>query len=334
MKTSHEETGARTRSSPRAHSPTKLKLQTLLVPTDFSEESEKGVRYSVALAREFGARLHLLYAHEPAYVYAIPALMTAAPLGAFEEIEDRLQKKMAGLIKKQKAPGTTKVHVKTGPAHEMITTVAAESRADLICLATHGYSGLKRLLLGSTTERVIEHAPCPVLVVRETERDLLRPETESLIERIIVPVDFSANSQAGARYAIRFAASCGAVVELVHAVYVQPPIPADHPAAFRQMPAQGVIERASRRAMKDFVKDLGPVPVKLTTRVLLGRPAFEICRHANDTSADLIISSTHGETSLRHVLIGSTAQHVVRHAPCPVLVVPWEKRQPAARRGV
>jgi len=76
--------------------------------------------------------------------------------------------------------------------------------------------------------------------------------------------------------------------------------------------------------------DFGGVPHR--TEIQVGRPAEQICQYADDRGIDLIIASTHGHTGWAHVLIGSVAEHVVRYAHCPVLVVPHGKG-PATRRG-
>jgi nucleotide-binding universal stress UspA family protein len=184
---------------------------------------------------------------------------------------------------------------------------------------------LKHLFLGSTTERVVQHAPCPVLVVREQEREFVAtaPNEQPVhIGRILVPVDFSDCSGHGLQYALEFAKARGASVVLLHVVQLVPFMPGDRFGAYEAMPGPEVLENAARAQMQKVEQetDFGGVPHETT--VVIGRPADEICRCAEQLRADLVIIPTHGRTGLVHVLIGSTAKHVVRYAHCPVLVVP------------
>ena len=83
-----------------------------------------------------------------------------------------------------------------------------------------------------------------------------------------------------------------------------------------------MIERAAKLQMRRFIREIDFHRVPCETAIGIGRPAYEICQAAEDTGADLIITSTHGLTGFAHVLVGSVAEHVVRHAHCSVMVVP------------
>lgn len=150
--------------------PAVLHIETILVPTDFSPQSEKALRYALAFARQFNARLILLHVLEP---LAGPDFAYFPLVQARDKVARAAKHRLAGLAARFEAtPGIIeRTLVRDGRAHQMITEAARESRANLIIIATHGYTGPTRLLLGSTTERVVRHAPCPVLVVRETEAE-------------------------------------------------------------------------------------------------------------------------------------------------------------------
>ena len=85
--------------------------------------------------------------------------------------------------------------------------------------------------------------------------------------------------------------------------------------------------------MRALVEETDWDGVKVENSVENGHAGEQICRRAQELGADLIVTSTHGRTGLKHVLLGSTAEYVVRHAPCPVLVVPSHERPPPAARG-
>lgn len=141
--------------------------------------------------------------------------------------------------------------------------------------------------------------------------------------RILWPTDFSAHSLRGGRYARGLAALFGAELHILHTV--PPPLapdatllmPADIPAPC----SEADLLNASKKAMDELVrKHFADVP-RVVTSVGFGNPWPSICNYAKDKEIQLIVVTTHGRTGLGHVLIGSTAERIVQHAPCPVLVV-------------
>lgn len=142
-------------------------LTNILVPTDFSDQSNNALNQAKELARSTGAVLHLVHVVEPA-VY--PADWGYSQVG-FVDLEQELRaaadKELDKLVETLRAEGFT-VHkvVLSGRASDELINYAAEQKIDLISIATHGRSGIEHLLFGSTTERVLRKAPCPVLTVR------------------------------------------------------------------------------------------------------------------------------------------------------------------------
>jgi nucleotide-binding universal stress UspA family protein len=232
---------------------------------------------------------------------------------------------------------TPPCHAPIGSPFNEICKVAREISADYIVIATRGLTGVKHLLLGSTAERVVRHSPCPVLVVREREREFARSKKTGgpgvKIERIVVPVDFSECSRGGLEHAIVFAKAIAARLALIHAYQLLPYVPCEHMATYEHMPSPDVIERAAEAQLEEFIATVDFRGVPRETAVHCGRAADAICDFANETNADLIVTSTHGHTGLAHVLIGSVAEHVVRYAPCPVLVVPQREQLRAAKQS-
>lgn len=153
-----------------------LAIRTILVPTDFSPLSNRAVTYARRFAEHFAARLILLHVTEP---------VTYAPAyGRFDTVEElRAAKRVAAedslaqLIADSEPPGVKPVScqaiVAEGDSAAETDRIAREQLVDLIVIASHGFGGLTHLLLGSTTEKVMRHAPCPVLVVREKQRDFV-----------------------------------------------------------------------------------------------------------------------------------------------------------------
>ena len=237
-------------------------------------------------------------------------------------------RRLRSIALKYRTPGN--VHTldpREGVAYEEICATAREIKADLIVIATHGYTGYKRIFLGSTAERVVQHSPCPVLVVRQhiahsNGSNGRRTHTGFRLARILVPIDFSNCSKIAFRYATELARDFKAELRLVHVVDPHGYPLGDQYAAWD---AARLMKEASDAAQKQMRSMAARARVRYSVRVDQGSPAAEIC-HAANHDVDLIIISTHGRTGLGHLLIGSTAEHVVRYAHSPVLVIPARAR--------
>jgi universal stress protein A len=146
--------------------PQVFKLQKILVPVDFSDCSRKALQYAIPFAKQFGAELILAHVVQP-----YPAVPEIVPLEV-ETVQDGRRELDA--LRKMVGDGIrSSVSLRTGDPHLEITRAATELGIDLIIISTHGHKGLTRMLLGSTAEKVVRHAPCPVLIVRETEREFI-----------------------------------------------------------------------------------------------------------------------------------------------------------------
>lgn len=143
-----------------------LELKNIVVPIDFSKISRKALEYAVPLAKHFGAKITLLHAIKP---LPYPSELAFVPDRESFPIQP-LEEQLADLAKHAFEPELlSQIRVTVGEPFDVITNVARELKADLIIITTHGYTGLKHVLMGSTAERVVRYAPCPVLVVRKVE---------------------------------------------------------------------------------------------------------------------------------------------------------------------
>jgi universal stress protein A len=141
-------------------------------------------------------------------------------------------------------------------------------------------------------------------------------------QTILLATDFSTGSDAALDQAIQVAKSTGARVALVHVI--EPAIEFPMGAAYSDMDGgyyASVDLALSARASK--IEQAGP---RCTTKILEGPVTSEITRHARELGASMIILGTHGRTGLSHVLLGSVAEKVIRHAACPVLTVPYARK--------
>ena len=142
-------------------------IKSILVPIDFSAPSKNALAYAVPFAEQFGAKLTLLNVVEPV---ATPDFAKSFPLAMEnDQVMAECKRELERVVKQSGVSPrlVEKTLVRFGRSFHEIADAARTLKVDLIVIATHGYTGLKHALLGSTTERVVRHAPCPVLVVRE-----------------------------------------------------------------------------------------------------------------------------------------------------------------------
>jgi nucleotide-binding universal stress UspA family protein len=151
-----------------------LHLKKLLVPTDFSENSKRALIYAVRLAQRNNSGLILFHVFEsPEFVRQLPEDFSYESNAAKRRFEERLV-----TISRNVQGSNVKIETlqRRGTPYEEIVKVAKEKEVDLIVIGTHGYTDPKHVLLGSTAQRVVTIAPCPVLVVRQEERDFVSYE--------------------------------------------------------------------------------------------------------------------------------------------------------------
>ena len=296
-----------------------LQIRTLLHPTDFSRSSRQALAHAVFLARQFGAELHLLHAvvwggEDPDPERAFPdpeKILTRMVAGAESE--------MAALLAphRDEPLRVREVRERGIYAGPVILDYAEEHDVDLIVIGTHGRRGPGRLLLGSVAEEVVRYAPCPVLTVRAREEPGI-----AAFDRLLVPFDFSDHARTALAYARELAQTYGASLDLLHVIETHV-----YPTFYGNVGADPILrriadlrQRVTAELEQAYADGGGPeVPHRFATAD--GRPAAEISRFAEEKGSDLIVLATHGLSGLERLVLGSTAEAVVRTAPCPVFTV-------------
>jgi nucleotide-binding universal stress UspA family protein len=335
MKTTVEESERQTISSDRRETASAstnssvqppIALTSILVPIDFSRAAMQALDYATELARQFNAQVHLMHVQMPDETLAVPGARHL--MRECAESVTFLREKL-GAIQPERPPQfwPENCHIRTGRAYREICDLARELNVDLVVLASRGNSGLKRMFLGSTAERVVRFAPCPVLVVRQRKRrdgfplGLLATKKTFSVRKILVPVDFSQCSMAGAMYAAFLATTFDAKLCLFHAV--PPPVPVVIDRVSADLSDRNNLNLANARldmeglAKLDFFRN-----VKCATEIRTGDVVEQICAETRRSDADLAVISTHGRAGFDRMLLGSVAEQVIRYAECPVLVVP------------
>jgi nucleotide-binding universal stress UspA family protein len=300
-------------------------VRNILVPIDFSKMSIQAIETAKRLAQRFGATVHLAHVHRfdyPAgFMAPTPPLIPFSVVTYEQEMEKNLVRRLSALANKNGLLPAN-CHVRTGaPVFDEICRLAQEIPADLIVMPTHGRTGLRHVFLGSTAERVVQHSPCPVFVARRNAQPS-KNVSRFTINTILVPIDFSDCSLEGLNYAISFADNVAAKILLLNAVHFGYAYTSDGYGMYDLSALQEPVRQGAEEQMRRVVRRAKFSGVKFETKVKVGLPIDVICTVAQENNVDLIITATHGRTGFKHVLIGSTAEQMVRHAPCPVLVVP------------
>ena len=151
-----------------------INLKRLLVPTDFSDSARHALTYGISFAREYKAELLLLHVVENLTVGYASDLFPVPMAEVFDEISGFARTELAKLAAqaREKEIAVRELVVQGKPSAEIIR-VAKEETADMIVLGTHGKGMLDKALFGSTAERVIRRAPCPVLTVGLLEHEFV-----------------------------------------------------------------------------------------------------------------------------------------------------------------
>ncbi len=295
-----------------------LRINKILFPTDFSTCAEAAFAHAAHLARQYGAALHVLNVN-------VRALH--APDDPMDFLDLQQDAQNPGLLSDERAVLTKTagkdvpvIHAQlqaAAPA-EGILAYGSTHDVDLIVMGTHGRRGIDRLVLGSTAEEVVRLATVPVLTVPGAERKAPDP----VVRRLLAPVDFSPFSRLAISYAKELAAAYGAPLDVLHVVsepsFNSPFVPEADPVL---LPTSAEWARQAKQALGDLVDQTEGADIKVQTFLITGSPAHEIVQFAAAQGADLIVMASHGRTGLKHWLLGSVTEKVVRSAPCPVFTI-------------
>lgn len=265
-------------------------LRRLLIPLDGSEEGMAALEAVSPLARRPGARVTLLHVAEDS------------------GDSERARRVLAEAGEKLRAEGVpVSLSVRGGRAADGILAAVEEEGADLIAMTTHGRTGLRRLVLGSVTEEVLRRSSVPVLTCRPGAPG-------GAWKTIVVALDGTAPAEEVLPDAAALAEGLGAELHLVR---VALPILI---ASGAELVPGVLLEEDPKPYLQSVSGRLAALGVAARPVPLEGRAAGEIARYAREAGAGLVCLTTRGRRGAGRVLLGSIAEEVVRHAPCPVLV--------------
>jgi len=290
-------------------------IKRLLLATDFSDWARRAEDHACALAASWQAKLTVMT------VLEFPPGMDPNYAVNKQYLTNRMSEASAQLAKFKHGAYARGIAVTTRtatgmPSEEIIAAALAE-KADLIIVGTRGRSGLAHVLLGSTAERVIRMAPCPVLAVHTLKEESLTGKGISL-DRILVPTDFSECSEEAVNFAAVVAAQTKASIELMHVVepgYYSIDFTIEHPDERVQQ------RQRSTEQLEALSEKLSKAGIAVEMNLRGGSPSDMILDVAKTTSSDLIVMGTHGRRGLLHAVAGSVTGAVLRRGTIPVLAV-------------
>jgi nucleotide-binding universal stress UspA family protein len=277
------------------------------VPVDFSEASKKAVNYGISLAIEFKSRLvlaHIAPFEKEKYEQAKIHLLDLIPTELYERND-------------------FEIIVKAGDVREEILGIVRDKDIDLVIMGSHGRSYFERMLLGSVTERMLRKLSVPILTVSHLDpaKEIHQPGPVPL-RRIVYATDLSEGSEAGLRFSIRLAHGLDAQLTVVHVFEpINSAFTGFETGAYAPEYASEIRAEIEERFNKSVALESdGSVPI--TTVLADGVPYEAINSVAAEQKADLIVLNLQGKGRLERVLLGSTAERVIRTATVPVLSLP------------
>lgn len=311
-----------------------MDINNVLLPTDFSACADHALTHAVEVSDRFGAHLHLLHVVnelDPDWYGITEAQERAVKLR--DQIEDEARERLRTLVPDagdQNLETTVSLQLSFDVA-DSIQEYVGERDIDLVVMGTHGRKGLDRLMLGNIADKIVRHASCPVMTVRE-EVPWSTEEEDVHFQDILAPVDFSDHSRKALLGAKDFANQYEA---RLHHLFVAEkrtvPVFSD-----TGIPGVGVVEmdpeivENAKAALRQLDERIGGPTVDSRYHVREGDVAQDIIDFTETNGVDLIVMSTRGLTGLDRFLLGSTTERVIRAAPCPVLTIPAEEEEDGA----
>lgn len=294
-----------------------MRVQRILCPTDFSAKSDEALRYAVALARAYEAKLFVFHCLRP------------SGTGSNGDAErqraharDRVKKHFENSVAASLNPaGLAKLEwegtvVEGENPGDAIAHEATKHNVDLIVMRSRRRPH-RAALLGSTAEQICRTATCPVLVTHSDERDWVDKRSDIELKRVLVAYDFSDYSELALNYALSFAQEYQSELHLLH---VLPPFTLNEPEiSWYPLGQEGAYHTAVTRLQKAVPAETH-LWCNVRHAVSEGQPYREILNYAEDNQIDLICIGAHGAGFGMRALFGSNVDRVLRQAPCPVFV--------------
>jgi len=294
-----------------------IEIPRILCPVDFSDVSRYALDHAIAIARWYNSHISALHVLSEELIIPPRLLLTEFRTLNGIERRDAAETHLRGWLLPATRDGVPIAPiVEHGDAARVILQHAVRGEFDLVVMGTHGRGGFERLVLGSVAEKVLRKAECPVITVPpRTATGANAP-----YERLLCPVDFSPSSNEALDFAVSIAEESNADLTILNVV----DFPSDDELLFARGEAiefRRLIEAVARRQLDALVADEDRMRCKPRTRMERGKPYQQILSVAAHERTDLIVMGVRGRNPVDVAIFGSTTNHVVRGASCPVLTV-------------
>jgi nucleotide-binding universal stress UspA family protein len=297
--------------------------QRLIVPLDGSELAEAALPYAEAVVQLLGGSLHLfaVIAPEPGGIFALaPEIRAQTEQWQCQATTAYLET----LVRQSRERGVVAdAETVVGNPTDEILAVAERQGATMVVMATHGRGGVQRLYLGSVADKVMRTAHQPTLLISPHEDTPARQPIR--LRRIAVPLDGSPLAEAALSTATALATAAGARLMLVR----MHSLPVTTTMAYPYVPELGAVEADLEQEARQYLEGVRQrLPAAITTKiaVLRGAPTVVLTDYLLEEGTDLVVMTTHGRGGFRRLIMGSTADRVVRLG-LPVLLIRAAEQQ-------
>lgn len=292
-------------------------MDTVIVPLDGSELSERALGLGEVFARAMGAKLALVHVlEEPIAFDLVPSLLIPD-----RTVAEAYLRRVATEVQR----GTeVSIHVVNGNPVDALAALTRDEPDSMLVMSTHGRSGLGRLMLGSVADKVVRESSVPVALVRGSGATCRKA-----LHSLLVPLDGSLFSEEALPVAIDLARKSDASLGLVHICdpfWVSPNMFAVRDRADEYEGTMADVDRqalaAGRSYLERVAEDARSQGIPVRWEVRFGKPADEIVRAAETTEAALIVMATYGRGGIRRLALGSVANEVLHRGTIPILAIP------------
>jgi nucleotide-binding universal stress UspA family protein len=279
----------------------------ILYPTDGSDPAESGLDYALQIASEHEATIHLLN---------VADTNQDSITRVQGEVIDVLEREGKLIVDEAAQRATERgvsvvSEVRQGTPSTSIVEYSQRFDIDLIVMPTHGRSGLKRFLIGSVTERVINTTEVPIITVNpDRDRPLTYP-----CQDLLVPIDGSRGAELALRKGVAVAKATGATLHLLHVVESGSLGP-----DARSILKEGELTERANTIMAEATETAESESLDaIESEIEFGSPAKNIRTYIEENEVDLAILGTHGETDFSRYMMGGVSAKLVRTSPIPVM---------------
>jgi nucleotide-binding universal stress UspA family protein len=291
-----------------------MQMKRILWASDGSKESRDALRWAEVFAARFGAKVTVLSVQESLNLSAkVPDDLKRE----LSRVDFEMRKREAGRLARvkdllQKKGIRAEVRVATGVPYQEILKGAQSGSVDLIAMGKRGLNLWGRMLLGTTTVRVLREAQAPVLTVRQAGR---RPA----VKKILVPTSFSPADAVSLEWALDAARKFGAAVFLLHVIEVHKSYDSVKGGIMGRLRDAATTQL---RALRETIPNHKRKGILMEEKVMaFPRAASGIVKFVRDQRIDMIVMGTHARKGVARFVLGSVAERVTKEAPCPVITV-------------